>query len=75
MGLCNFVSLKKFTCAYLFQKIQKSIPESQDRQNFDSGHAICNLHLCYMKNALVFSQSEAYNCFMYVIKYAIIQVI
>ena len=46
MGLCNFVSLKKFTCAYLFQialeiirlPIQKSIPESQDRQNFDSGH-------------------------------------
>ena len=83
MGLCNFVSLKKFTCAYLFQIAleiiwfprQKSIPESQDWQNFDSWHAICNLHLCYMKNALVFSQSEAYNCFMYVIKYAIIWVI
>ena len=26
---------------------EKSITESQDRQNFDSTSTICNLHLCY----------------------------
>ena len=47
----------------------KSITDSQDRQNFDSAHTICNLHLCHNfllvlhENALIFSQSEARNIF------------
>ena len=28
-----------------------------------TARAICNLHSCYMKNALVFSQSDARNYF------------
>ena len=28
-----------------------------------TARAICNLHSCYMKNALVFSQSDARNFF------------
>ena len=28
---------------------KKGITESQDRQNVDSMHTTCNLHLCYMK--------------------------
>ena len=53
---------------------EKSITESQDRQSFDSVHmlfVICTyvttLHLFYMKNALIFSQSGVCNFFMYII--------
>ena len=53
----------------------KNTVESQDRQNFESVHALfaiythaSTLHLCYIRiNALVFSQSEACNCFMHII--------
>ena len=53
---------------------EKSIKESQDRQNVDRAHSlfvICThvtiLHLCYMKNTLFFGQSKASNSFMYII--------
>ena len=59
---------------------EKSITESQDRQSFDSVHmlfVICTyvttctfvatLHPFYMKNALIFSQSEVCYFFMYII--------
>ena len=48
---------------------EKNIAESQDRRNFESVRAICNLHSCYNfalvlhENAPVFSQSEASNFF------------
>ena len=45
---------------------EKRIKESQNGRNFAAG-AICNLHSCYIKNALVFSQSAALNFFMYII--------
>ena len=81
MGFCNFVSLKKLLVLiysklhwksfdYLYKKASQKVKTDKILTV-----GICNLHSCYMKNALVFSQSEAYNCFMYVIKYAIIQVI
>ena len=50
---------------------EKSTTKTQDRQNFDSVHmlfVICShvttLHLCYRKNALVFSQSEVHKFLM-----------
>ena len=49
----------------------KNIAESQDSRNFESAHAICNLYSCYNfalvlhENALVYSQSEARNFFMW----------
>ena len=46
---------------------EKCIAESQEWQNFGSVHAICNFHLSYMKNALVFSQSDMCNFCIYVI--------
>ena len=61
----------------IYMNFLKSITESQDRWNFDSKsvHTIFNLNLCYnfalvfMKNAQVFIQSDAYNFFMYIIKW------
>ena len=53
---------------------EKRISETQNGRNFGSARAlfvICTrvktLHSCYMKNATVFSQSDARNFFMYVI--------
>ena len=53
---------------------EKSIKESEDGQNVDRAHAlfviythVTILHLCYMKNVLFFSQSNASNSFMYII--------
>ena len=45
---------------------EKRIKESQNGRNF-AARAICNLHTCYIKNALVFSQSAALDFFMYII--------
>ena len=39
------------------QKVKK------ERWNFGSARTICNLHSSYMKNALVFSQSDARNVY------------
>ena len=53
---------------------EKSITESQDGLNLDSGKVlfvtcthVTTLHLYHMKNALVVSQSEACNFFMSII--------
>ena len=52
---------------------EKRITESQNGRDFGSARAICNctsvttLHSCYMKNAHVFSQSDARNVFMFMI--------
>ena len=46
---------------------EKCIAESQEWRNFGSVHAICNFHLSYMKNALVFSQSDMCNFCIYII--------
>ena len=72
MGSCNFVAFEKFTCP-CYTKLQgEIITKSQDRQNFENVHAICNLHLCYnfalvlYENAQAFSRSDASNFFMYI---------
>ena len=50
---------------------EKHIKESQDEKNFSecARFVICvtALHLCYINNALVFSQSDPHNFFMYII--------
>ena len=53
----------------------KTLQKSQDRLNFESMctlfvmcTGLITLHLYYMKNALIFSQSEVQNFFMYSIK-------
>ena len=50
---------------------EKHITESQDEKNFSecARFVICvtALHLCYINNALVFSQSDPHNFFMYII--------
>ena len=66
-------SLKMFISAYLHQialeimllvdKLYEiRITENENREILATC-VICNLHLSYMKNALVFSQSEACNFF------------
>ena len=48
----------------------KPITESQDQQNFEMlliCSCITTLHSCYMKNALIFSQSNMHNFFIYII--------
>ena len=47
---------------------EKCVIESQDGLNFGSTCAIRNLHVQYMKNALVFSQSDVPNFFMFIIR-------
>ena len=53
---------------------EKQITEYQERRNFDSARAFYNLHLLYnfalvyMKNALVFSQLDACNFSIYIIR-------
>ena len=53
--------------------MKKNITVSQNKQNFESVGAICNLHLFYNfafmlhDNRLVFSQSKVHNFFMYII--------
>ena len=82
----HFVVFEEITSAYLHYIAleimlllinnlhEKSIKESQDRQNVDRSHTlfvICTcvtiLHLCYMKNVFSFSQSNTSNSFMYII--------
>ena len=50
---------------------EKHITESQDEKNFSecARFVICvtTLHLCYIKNALLFSQSDPNNFFMCII--------
>ena len=43
---------------------EKNVMDSQNRRNFDSVRAVCNLHSCYMKNAFVFRQFEANKVFL-----------
>ena len=47
---------------------EKCVIESQDGLNFGSTCAIRNLHVQYMKNAVVFSQSDVPNFFMFIIQ-------
>ena len=51
---------------------EKHITENQDEKYFAecAQFVICvtTLHLCYIKNALVFSQSDPHNFFMYIIE-------
>ena len=45
----------------------KNITESQDRQNFERLHMLFVICTVLHENALVFSQSEEGNFFMYII--------
>ena len=67
----NYTKLHENSFDY-FLIIKRSITECQERRTFDGTHAICNLHSCYMKNALVISQSESHN-FLHYYMYIIIQ--
>ena len=58
----NYTKLHENSFDY-FLIMKRSIKECQERRTFDGTHAICNLHSCYMKNALVISQSESHNFF------------
>ena len=77
----QFEVFQKFPSAYLHQipieitllyinNLHVKASQKVKTRNFDSAlFVICtrvaSLHSCYMKNALVFSQSEARNYFMY----------
>ena len=42
---------------------EKLITETQEGQSFGSARTICNLHSRYIKNSLIFSQSDVRNFF------------
>ena len=60
-----YTKLQEKSRYYLLIMYMKNITESQDRRNFESLYAFCNLHPCYNfalvlhQNALVFSRSKA----------------
>ena len=69
----QFIVFEKFTSHSLVNNLhEKHITESQDEKNFAECvlFLICvtTLHLCYIKNALVFSQSDPHNFFMCIIE-------
>ena len=49
---------------------EKHITENQDEKYFAecAQFVVCVTTLCYIKNALVFSQSDPHNFFMYIIE-------
>ena len=68
-----YTKLQENTYYYLLTIYRKNITESQHRQNFESVHMLFvilhssyNFALVLYENALVFSQSEALNFFMYI---------
>ena len=66
-----YTKLQDKSYYFLLIMYMKNIAESQDSRNFESAHAICNFYSCYNfalvlhENALVYSQSEARNFFMW----------
>ena len=61
-----YVKLLLKSC-YLLISCMKYASQKMKTEEILATCIICNLHLSYMKNALVFSQSEACNFFMYII--------
>ena len=44
---------------------EKLITETQEGRSFGSARTICNLHSRYIKNSLIFSQSDVRKFFIY----------
>ena len=58
---------EKSTC-YFFIIYMKNTSQKIKTDKILATHPTCNLHLCYMENAPIFSQSDAQIFFMYIIK-------
>ena len=68
LGRLQFVVFEKFTSAYLHQIERESmlLLVNKLHEKRIAGD-LCNLHSCYMKNALVFSKRDARNLFIRII--------
>ena len=68
--MLNCAKLHEKSCSYLLIMFIKKATQKVKRTKFGSARAICNLNCvttfhCLTKNALVFTQSDARNFFMY----------
>ena len=62
-----YTKLHEKACCYLLINYMKNASQKFKTDEILVARDLCNLHSCYMKNALVFSKRDARNLFIHII--------